>query len=104
MIIFSLLVIFACNNGDDGDNDLCSGLWSNEVADELQLVSERANIYAQDPSSLEKCNSLKDAYEDYIAALERFDNCSGWTAQDRANWESALDDAKESVASMCDDL
>lgn len=101
MIIFSVLVISSCSKDKDGNDDLCSGLWTSEVADEANIFTTRLQEYGADQTPA-KCSAAKAAGEDYVSALEKFDNCSGWTDQNRTQWQQTLTQLRASIADLCD--
>jgi hypothetical protein len=103
-VLFALALCACKKDKDDDDNDtLCSGVWTTEVADELNAVSAAAMAYATNPSH-ETCVAYKDAYQDYIDAMQKFSNCVAlWTPQERENYEASLDEAEDNINSLCDE-
>lgn len=104
MVVFSFLVFGSCKDDDgNGDPAYCSGLYTEHVQDEWEDVVAKATTFGQDPT-LANCNAYKAAYQDWIDALEQFENCTGWTAQTKAQWQAALNDAREDLETLCDDI
>ena len=99
------LVLCACKKDkDDDDNDLiCSSTWQTETADETAAMSAAFMAYASNPTH-ETCVAAKDAYQDYIDALQKFSNCTAlWTPQQRDDWQASLDEAEDNISTLCDE-
>jgi hypothetical protein len=92
--------LFSCKSDEEKLED-CSILWATEVQDELNGISAAATAYFTDPSAA-NCNAYRSAYESYIDALEPYGECSALTGQNRSQWEQAIQDARESLNTLCD--
>ena len=100
--LFSACFIGACNNDDDGPGGVNCGTlsWATEVESELNVLFEAALSYGTDPTTA-NCQRYKDAFSDYIDALEGLDNCvAGLSAADRKDYNDALDDAEEELNNL----
>ncbi len=101
VVLFCLLTtVVSCGNDDDGGPGVgCNSIALNErFADEITAVSNASSAYAMDPTPA-NCQSFKDAYNDYINALDAYENCAV-TLNQRAEWEQALDAARSSLNSI----
>ncbi len=67
-VVFS----FGCKK----DNDPVGCNYLTEVQDELNAVNAAVEAYTADPSNPVKCQAFKDAYEDYLNALESHIECA----------------------------
>lgn len=101
--ILPLLVVLFCSPmlvSCKKDPVACSVAWATELQDELAAVTDAITTYYQDPTDA-NCQALKAAYQDYIDALRPYGNCENLTGQDRADWEEALEEAEESIDTIC---
>ncbi|HEX2394965.1 MAG TPA: hypothetical protein VHI78_06430 [Bacteroidales bacterium] len=102
--IFSLLVILlvlglgSCKK-DSKDPAACSGAWATEVEAEADAVSDAMSAYLAD-MSVANCNAFKDAYLDYIDALEPFLECETLTAQDREQVQEYIDASEAAMSAL----
>jgi uncharacterized membrane protein len=80
----------------------CSTNWATDLQDELTAVSNAGVAYATDPSSA-NCTAYKAAYQSYIDALEPYGDCSALSGQNRTAFEQALQDARDSISTLCND-
>tara|TARA_R110002096_G_scaffold284566_3_gene478574 strand:+ start:367 stop:699 length:333 start_codon:yes stop_codon:yes gene_type:complete len=96
--VFALSIITACNKDNDNDGP-CRGYvnWSLSVSDEAAALSAAASAYGQDPSSA-NCVKYKEAYNDYIDALDSQSNCV--PASQRAAFDQSLDDARDELNNL----
>ena len=100
LLLLLTLGLGACGNDDDGPSGpACNNTWTVEVQDELNDVTNAATAYSNDPSAA-NCNALKNAYNNYIDAIEDFEDCAR-LAGDLANWQAAIDNARAEVATIC---
>jgi len=95
--IICLFVLFSCKK-DDPVN--CSVAWATDLQNEITAISNATQAYFMDQSD-ENCNALKAAYQDYIDALKPYGNCTTLTGQDRIEWQNALNEAEDDIATMC---
>ncbi len=92
LLIFSFSIFFtACHKLDPCDNDD----FESSFQDEIEAISTAAVNYGQDPTT-QNCNIFKDAYTDYVNALEDWDSCAEASGQ-RIEWQQALDSARASI-------
>lgn len=100
VLIISILGFSGCNKDDDDiDDGPCSTNWALAVQDEANAWSSAATAYGTNPTA-ENCNAYKQAGNDYLDALEPFDNCAVLTGQQRAEWQAAIDAARESINNL----
>lgn len=95
VILFSI-VISSCGSSSDSSGPCDGFLWTQEISDEAVALSEAGSAFGQDPT-IEKCEVYKDAFRDYIDALEDV-NVSCFTNQaNEIDYEQALDEARTEV-------
>lgn len=100
LIILSFIGLGSCNK-KDSDPDYCAGAWATQVEAELNAVIAAAMTYGTDPT-LANCNAYKAAIQDYIDALRPFENCNLWSAEVKAAFNDALDEAEADLEYACD--
>jgi hypothetical protein len=94
LAIIAILGLSSCNKDkESGDPAYCSSDWGVELEDEYDAVFAAWTAYAAD-MSVENCNAFKDAYQDYIAALEPFLECASWTEAERQEVQDAIDESE----------
>jgi hypothetical protein len=96
-IIFCSMVLFSCKKDDPA---ACSTAWATELQEELTAVTDAFTTYSMDPSDA-NCIAVKEAYQDYIDALRPYGECSTLTGQSRTDWQNALDQAEDSIDTLC---
>lgn len=101
LALATLLGLSSCKKDENNDPEYCGTVWANAVQDELTVVTDAAMTYAQNPTT-ETCNAYKAAYQDYIDAMEPYGNCSMWTAQQKTEWQNAIDEANGQINTLCD--
>ncbi len=99
VLIFCLTGLNSCTKKTDNIT-ACSVAWATDLQDEITALSNAGVVYANDPST-ENCNAYKATYQAYINALEPYGNCSALTGQSRAAFDQALQDARDSLATLC---
>ena len=99
VMTFFFAGFFSCK--DEEDEATCSTAWGVELQDELNAVNTAGLTWANDPSEA-NCNAYKSKYQAYINALRPYGNCSALTGQSRTDFETALEDAEESLIDLCD--
>lgn len=98
-ILFSFLFLsISCGSNDPTDPGNCSTQFSQSFEDELTAVNVATQNYAADPSS-ENCQAFKDAYNDYLDALDDWEECANFYNQ-VTQWEQAIESARMSVDSI----
>jgi hypothetical protein len=104
ILIVSIVILFlgflSCKS-DEEKLAACSLAWASELQDELNDISTASAAYFNDPSTA-NCTAYTSAYEAYIDALEPYGQCSALTGQNRTAWEQAIQDARESLDTICD--
>lgn len=96
--ITACAVFSSCKEDDDGNNTACAN-WASDTQDESNALTNATQAYAANPNTA-TCNAFKDAYQDYIDAMEGHRNCAALTGQARANWEAALDAAQDALNNL----
>jgi hypothetical protein len=97
--LFLTVAVFGFWTCDKDNNDTCSAAWGAELTNEINAMSNAAQVYASNPTTA-NCNAYKQAVQNYLDALEPYGNCATLTGQDRVAWQNALDDAQESVDNL----
>ncbi|MBN1181056.1 MAG: hypothetical protein JXB49_02130 [Bacteroidales bacterium] len=96
------LTLSSCKKDKDSDPDYCAGAWATEVSEVWADVITTASAYSTDPSQ-ENCLAYKNAYQEYIDALEPFLNCQAWTPDQRAQLQQEIDEAEVEIATLCEE-
>ncbi len=93
---FALTLTSSCSKDDNDSGGLCRGYvsWALSVQDEAAALSVAASAYGQDPSTA-NCLKYKEAYTDYINALDNQRACV--PASQKATFEQSLDAARVSL-------
>jgi hypothetical protein len=91
-----LLTVTTSCKKDSDDPVGCSAAWAVELTDELQSLQNAAVSYGTNPTTA-TCNTYKSAVQDYIDALEPYSSCDALTGQNKADFEQALDEARDSL-------
>jgi hypothetical protein len=93
-LLFATVVLtYSCKNDDD-DPVGCN--YATEVQDELNAVTEAATAFGNDPTNAAKCQAYKDAYQDYLNALDDHIECAALSGQ-QAELQAAIDDAQAAL-------
>jgi len=100
--VLTALAFVSCKKDSGNDPAICSSAWAATVVDELSALSIASTAYTNNPTH-ETCVAYKDAYQDYIDALEPFLECSVYTAQQKAELQAAIDEAEDDLATLCDE-
>jgi len=93
--------IFSCKDDDDDNGPACSTAWSTELEDELNAVINAGTVWANDPTS-DNCVNYKAKYQAYINALRPYGDCAALTGQNRTDFNNALKEAQDDLATLCD--
>jgi hypothetical protein len=100
LTLFTILAILgasSCKKDKDSDDPAyCSADWVDELEDEYDVLYAAYEDYAAD-MSVENCNAYKEAFMDYIDALEPFLECATWTADERQEVQDAIDEMEEAM-------
>lgn len=105
LLIYSVMTVLAfvsCKKDSDNDPAICSSAWATTVIDELTALSTASTAYTNNPTH-ETCIAYKNAYQDYIDALEPFLECSTLPAQEKAEVQAQIDEAEDDLATLCDE-
>ena len=96
-----VLATIGCG-GDDDPNDPpagCTAVFATTFNAEINAISAASQAYFADQTT-ENCNALKDAYNDYLDALEDWEDCANFYDQ-FDEWQTALNEARDSVEDIC---
>lgn len=93
--IVVLCISFMACGSNSPSTALCTATFNEEFQDELEDVTNAASAYGQNPTP-ENCQAFKNAYLDYIDALEGWENCATINGS-LAEYNQALDDARDSA-------
>jgi hypothetical protein len=103
LVIVLFVISFDSCKKDKGDPDYCtSSNWTTQLNDEISAMMTAAITYSSNPTTA-TCNSYKAAVQSYIDALKPFDNCSLWTAEQKAQFHDYLDEAEQDLQNACDE-
>jgi len=95
VLFFSLcLGLSSCGDGD-GIPGGCDNNFAQEFQDELNDISEAASNWATEQTT-EACEAYIDAYQDYLNALEDWDECALWYGN-QDEWQQAIDDTQDDL-------
>lgn len=86
----------ACNDDDDDPSD-CNYLA--DVQDEIDALEAATDAYIADSTNPAKCQAWKDAYQDYLNALEDNIECAT-TAGQEDELQQAIDEAEAALANI----
>jgi len=91
------MVMLTTSCGSDGDDtpENCSVAYSQAFEDELTNITNATQVYSTDPTPA-NCQAFKDAYSDYLDALEDWENCAIFYNQ-TAQWQQGIDAARASL-------
>ncbi|MFW6309551.1 MAG: hypothetical protein ACOC1D_00480 [Prolixibacteraceae bacterium] len=100
LFVLGIFIFVSCDKEEDEvDEGICSELWIEAVEDEWNAVMTAAQEYGAN-QTVENCLAYKAAAQAYVDALEPFGKCTQWSGATRAEWETALAEAQESVDSI----
>ena len=100
LAIIAILGLISCNKEKDSDDPaFCSFDWTVEVGDEYDALITAWNAYSGD-MSVENCNAYKEAYLDYIDALEPFLECATWTEAERQDVQDVIDESEAAMNAL----
>jgi hypothetical protein len=92
--LVALIAVTSCNKTNNGGP--CRGYvsWALSIQAETTALGLAASAYGQDPSEA-NCRAYKQAYEDYIDALESQSSCV--PGDQRSDFNDSLDDARQEL-------
>lgn len=95
--LFLFLGLGSCSKKDK--ETPCSNAWATDLQANMTAITNAFQAYAanQTPAT---CNTLKNAYQAYIDAMEPYGNCATLTVQEKSAWNTALADAKAGLAAF----
>ena len=94
LAVIAILGLSSCKKDKDSDEPaICSTDWPDN---EYDAFIEAWTAYTAD-MSVENCNAYKEAYQDYVDALEPFLECASWTAAERQEVQDAIDEAEDAI-------
>lgn len=96
------LILTSCGDDDDngaGNVDCNSSIAvNNAIAQEVDNISTALNAWVADMSDA-NCDALKEAYQDYIDALQSLQDCAN-QAGVGAEFAQSLADAEANIANL----
>lgn len=99
LLVCTLFGIVVFSIGCKKDDDPVGCNYAIEVQDEVNALNTAATNYSNDPNNPAKCQAWKDAYQDYLNALEDNVECAAISGQ-QAELQSAIDQAQASLNSI----
>lgn len=100
LIILLLIGIGSCKK-EDKEPDYCtSSTWTMQLADELNAMVAASLTYSSNPTTA-TCTAYKASIQDYLDALKPFEKCSLWTAEQKEDFQQAIDEAEAELDSAC---
>ena len=92
-----LTVCLFIGAGCGGDDVSCTvDEFNSEVAAAVNDLNTAGQTWANDPST-DNCNKWRDAANDYLDAVEKFEGCDVF---DQAQYQQAVDLARDAVNSV----
>ena len=91
------IVVFSIGCKKDDDPVGCN--YATEVQNEVNALTAATDAYVADSTNPVKCQAWKDAYQDYLNALEAHKECAALSGQ-QAELQSAIDQAQASLNSI----
>ncbi len=91
-----MLAVLVIGYGCKDDDDPVSCNYAQEVQDEADALTAAATAYSNDPSNTVLCQDYKDAFTDYLNALEDHVECAALSGQ-QAELQAAIDQTRASL-------
>jgi hypothetical protein len=96
MFCFFAFFILSTGCGDDKDTpEGCATNFAATFQDELEDINTASANFSNDPSTA-NCEAFKDAYNDYLDALEDWEECANINNQ-VVEWQQSLDAARAAI-------
>lgn len=106
LLIFLLVsssILISCGSDEDDDPSgfECTSVAAinSQLENELNALNAATEAYTNDPGNSAKCTAWKNAYFDYIDALEGFENCYIELGQ-QTTFQQSIDAAQAAIASI----
>jgi hypothetical protein len=99
IIVITVVLIGSCNK-KDSDPDYCGGLWATTLANEALEVYNASMAYSLNPTTT-TCTAYKSSVQSYLDELKKYDDCSLWTAEQKADLADSIHEAELELASAC---
>ena len=104
LLFFLLLtcsIAVSCGDDEESGGFECSSITAvnQQLEDELNALNDAIQAYASDPENSAKCTEWKNAYLNYLNALEGFEDCYLELGQ-QAQFQESLDAAEAAIASI----
>jgi hypothetical protein len=96
---FMLAVLVIGYGCKDDDDDPVGCNWASEVQDEANALTDAATAYANDPNNSVLCQNYKDAFNDYLDALEDHKECAALSGQ-QDELQDAIDQSRDSLNAL----
>lgn len=99
LIVVSFLGMGSCKK-NAADTDKCGTSWATQLSSQTTAISTAAQTYASNPTT-PNCNALKQAYQNYLNALEPFADCTAWTQQQKTQLQNEITEAEQEISTLC---
>lgn len=101
-ILLAIVVFFGMDSckKKSVDPDYCAGQWSTELSAEIATMFNAALAYDSNPNTT-TCNAYKASIQAYISGLQKFSECSVWTADQKASLNEAITESQTTLANAC---
>ncbi len=104
LFFFSLTALtIGCGDDDGGGSnnapDGCTASFNTDLQTELTAINNATATWSNEPNEA-NCNALKDAYNDYLDALEEWEDCAEFYNQ-VTSWQEAIDATRVTINSIC---
>ena len=96
LLVCMLFGIVVFSIGCKKDDDPVGWNYATNVQDEVNALSTAATEYGNDPTNTAKCQAWKDAYQNYLNALEDNVECATVNGQE-AELQSAINQAQAAL-------
>lgn len=93
-LVIGAIIFTSCKK----DDDPVSCNYAVELQEELNTLTNAANVYAANPTT-ENCNAYKDAFNDYLDEAENYVDCATVAGQG-AQLQADIDAARASLDAL----
>lgn len=101
-LIFITIIVLGLDSckKEKHDPDYCTSNWYASLETEINALTNAAFTYGTDPTTA-NCTSYKSALSKYIDALEPFGDCNQLSAENKAQWQDMIDEARADLSAAC---
>ena len=96
LLVCMLFGIVVFNFGCKKDDDPVGCNYATEVQNEVNALTAATDAYVSDSTNPVKCQAWKDAYQDYLNALEAHKECAALSGQ-QDELQAAIDQTQASL-------